>query len=62
MCESTTLERINHAVRALPEPLAIKVSDYIEDLIDIVEANERLADPQPGIPLEKVMRELGLEH
>jgi hypothetical protein len=61
MCESVTLERINQAVRDLPEPLAIKVLDYIEDLIDIADANARLADPQPGIPLEEIIREFGLE-
>lgn len=61
MCESVTLERINQTVRGLPEPMAIKVLEYAEDLADIAEANHRLANPQPGIPLEEIIREFGLE-
>ncbi len=61
MCESATLERITEAVRGLPEPWAAKVLDYIEDLADIAEANARLSDPQPAIPLEDIIREFGLE-
>lgn len=61
MCESATLERITEAARGLPEPLAEKVLDYIEDLADIAEANARLSDPQPTIPLEDIIREFGLE-
>ncbi|SMF96527.1 hypothetical protein SAMN02949497_3927 [Methylomagnum ishizawai] len=61
MCESATLERITQAVRGLPEPLAEKVLEYIEDLADIAEANARLADPQPAIPLEDIIREFDLE-
>jgi len=61
MCEATTLDRITRAVRDLPEPLAVKVLDYIEDLTDIAEANARLADPQPAIPLDDIVHEFGLE-
>jgi hypothetical protein len=60
MCEPVTLEQINQAVRGLPEPMAIKVLEYAEDLADIAEANYRLANPQPGIPLEEIIREFGL--
>lgn len=61
MCETATFERITQAVRNLPEPLAVKVLDYIEDLADIAEANARLADPQTPIPLEAIIHEFGLE-
>lgn len=60
MCESATLERITQAVRGLPEPLAEKVLDYIEDLADIAEANARLASPRPAIPLEDNIREFDI--
>ena len=61
MCETATFDRIARAVRDLPEPLAVKVLEYIEDLADIAEANARLADPQPPIPLEGIIHEFDLE-
>lgn len=61
MCESATLERITQAARNLPEPAALKALAYLEDLLDIEEANRRMADPQPAIPLESIIREFELE-
>ena len=61
MCEAATLERITQAARGLPEALAGKALEYIEDLADIAEADARLADPLPTIPLEDIIREFGLE-
>ncbi|TAN52473.1 MAG: anti-toxin [Methylococcaceae bacterium] len=61
MCESTTLEKITHAARGLPESLAVRVLEYIEDLADTAEADRRLADPRPAIPLAEIIREFGLD-
>lgn len=61
MCESVTLEQITHAARHLPESAAIKALSYLEDLLDIEEANRRVADPQPAIPLERIIHEFDLE-
>lgn len=62
MCEPTTLEKITHAAHNLPESLAIRVLEYIEDLADAAEADRRLADPQPGIPLAAIIDEFGLDN
>jgi len=61
MCEAVTLERITQAVRGLSEPMALRVLDFIEDLTDIVEANARLSDPLPPIPMDALIHEFGLD-
>ena len=61
MCEPNTLERITQAARNLPEPAALKALDYLEDLLDIEEANRRMANPQTPIPLESIIHEFGLD-
>jgi len=61
MCEPATLERITQAARNLPEPAAMKALAYLEDLLDIEEANRRMAAPQPAISLESLIHEFGLD-
>jgi hypothetical protein len=61
MCEPDTLERITQAARDLSEPAALKALAYLEDLLDIEEANRRMANPQPSIPLEAIIHEFGLD-
>jgi hypothetical protein len=61
MCEPATLESITQAARALPEPAAIKALEYLEDLLDIEEADRRMADPQPSISLASIVHEFGLK-
>jgi hypothetical protein len=61
MCEPNTLERITQAARNLPEHAALKALAYLEDMLDIEEANRRITDPQTPIPLESIIHEFGLE-
>ena len=42
MCEPNTLKRITQTARNLPEPAALKALAYLEDLLDIEEANRRI--------------------
>jgi len=61
MCEPNTLKRITQTARNLPEPAALKALAYLEDLLDIEEANRRITDPQTPISLESIIHEFGLE-
>ena len=61
MCEPETLNRITQAAQNLTEHAALKALAYLEDMLDIEEANRRLSDPQTPISLESIIHEFGLE-
>lgn len=44
-----------------PKAVSCQPKTILEDLLDIEEANRRIADPQPGISLENILHEFGLE-